>query len=131
MHSPAFAMKAQQNKLPEYYPQIHYLQEYTGFPIYADTETHYLTPGERKLETLLAELEKAEKYIFLEYFIVQEGVMWNSILEVLKRKTTQGVTVRLIYDDMGCFLHSSERLRKAAKKTRYPVPPYSIPSDLF
>ena len=39
--------------------KIHYLQEYTGFPIYADTETHYLTPGERKLETLLAELEKA------------------------------------------------------------------------
>ena len=57
----------------------------------------------RKLETLLAELEKAEKYIFLEYFIVQEGVMWNSILEVLKRKTTQGVTVRLIYDDMVAF----------------------------
>lgn len=116
MHSPAFAMKAATKQLPEYYPQIHYLQEYTGFPIYADTETHYLTPGERKLETLLAELEKAEKYIFLEYFIVQEGVMWNSILEVLKRKTTQGVTVRLIYDDMGCFLTLPKDYAKQLKK---------------
>ena len=69
---PGICYESATKQLPEYYPQIHYLQEYTGFPIYADTETHYLTPGERKLETLLAELEKAEKYIFLEYFIVQD-----------------------------------------------------------
>ena len=50
MHSPAFAMKAQQNNCLNITLKIHYLQEYTGFPIYADTETHYLTPGERKLE---------------------------------------------------------------------------------
>ena len=49
-------------------------------------------------------LEKAEHYIFLEFFIIHEGVMWDSILEILKRKAKQGVTVRLIYDDMGCFL---------------------------
>lgn len=113
---PGICYESATKQLPEYYPQIHYLQEYTGFPIYADTETHYLTPGERKLETLLAELEKAEKYIFLEYFIVQEGVMWNSILEVLKRKTTQGVTVRLIYDDMGCFLTLPKDYAKQLKK---------------
>ena len=58
---PGICYESATKQLPEYYPQIHYLQEYTGFPIYADTETHYLTPGERKLETLLAELEKAEK----------------------------------------------------------------------
>ncbi len=90
--------------LPEHLPQIRYLQEYAGFPIYADTETHYLTPGERKLEALLRELRKAERYIFLEYFIVEEGVMWNSILEVLKEKAAEGMLVRLLYDDMGCFL---------------------------
>ena len=56
---PGICYESATKQLPEYYPQIHYLQEYTGFPIYADTETHYLTPGERKLETLLAELEKA------------------------------------------------------------------------
>ena len=90
-------------QLPEHRSQICYLREFAGFPIYANTKAYYLTPGERMLETLLQELEKAEKYIFLEYFIVQEGVMWDSILKVLKRKAEQGVTVRLIYDDMGCF----------------------------
>lgn len=54
-------------------------------------------------EELLLQLKKAEKYIFLEFFIVQEGVMWNSILDILKEKVRQGVKVRLIYDDMGCF----------------------------
>lgn len=90
-------------QLPQHLTQIRYLQNFAGFPVYADTKTQYLTPGERKLEVLLEELEKAEKYIFLEYFIVQDGVMWNGILEILKRKAGQGVLVRLIYDDMGCF----------------------------
>jgi len=102
--------------LPEYRPQIHYLYRHAGFPVYADTKTKYLSPGERKLEALLTELEKAEKYIFLEYFIVQEGVMWDSILAVLKRKASQGVTVRLLYDDMGCFFTLPSDYPKQLKK---------------
>lgn len=70
------------NSLPDHLDQIRYLQNFAGFPVYADTKTRYLTPGEKKLEALLKELEKAEKYIFLEYFTVREGAMWNSILEV-------------------------------------------------
>ena len=53
---------------------------------------------------LLQELKKAQRYIFLEYFIIQEGCMWNSILEILKEKAAQGVKVRVLYDDIGCFL---------------------------
>lgn len=90
--------------IPDHFPQIHYLQDFAGFPVYADSTTRYLSPGEKMLEILKEELEKAEKYIFLEYFIVQEGVMWNEIFEILKRKAASGVLVRLIYDDMGCFL---------------------------
>lgn len=89
---------------PEHIPQIRYLQEFAGFPIYTHSSTRYLTPGEKKLEVLKEELEKAEHYIFLEYFIVQEGLMWNEILEILKRKAKSGILVRIIYDDMGCFL---------------------------
>lgn len=113
---PGIRLDAAAEQMPEYHPQIHYLQNYAGFPIYTDTETYYLTPGERMLDALLSSLEKAEEYIFLEYFIVQEGVMWNSILEILKRKASQGVIVRLIYDDMGCFFtlpkNYSEQLKK-------------------
>lgn len=84
-------------------PQVRYLQDYAGFPIYDHTQTAYFSPGEAFFESLLSELRKAEHYIFLEYFIVQEGVMWNSVLDILKEKVDSGVKVRLIYDDMGCF----------------------------
>lgn len=86
-----------------HYPQIRYLQDYAGFPVYSHTRTAYFSPGEAFLEELLKQLEKAEHYVFLEFFIVQEGVMWDSIFEILKRKAAQGVKVRLIYDDLGCF----------------------------
>lgn len=82
----------------------HYLDNYTGFPLYSNTRTCYLTPGEKKFDRLMTELRKAEKYIFLEYFIIGEGAMWNAILGVLKEKASEGVEVRLLYDDMGCFL---------------------------
>lgn len=91
-------------ELPNQAAQVHYLQNHAGFPVYADSETVYLTPGEAKLDVLLQELRKAERYIFLEYFIIQDGVMWNSVLEILKEKTKQGVRVRVLYDDFGCFL---------------------------
>lgn len=90
-------------QIPEYIPQINYLQNQTGFPVYTGSTAKFLPSGEVKLRHLLEELEKAEKYIFLEYFIVQEGKMWDSILEILKRKAAEGVKVRLIYDDLGCF----------------------------
>lgn len=89
--------------IPEYSAQINYLKN-GGFPIYQNTSVKYLTPGEEKFKCLLEELEKAEKYIFLEYFIIQEGYMWGKIYDVLKRKANEGVDVRVIYDDMGCFM---------------------------
>ena len=52
---------------------------------------------------MLEELEKAEHYIFLEYFIIEEGQMWDPILEILRRKAAQGVDVRVLYDDLGCI----------------------------
>ena len=91
-------------RLPSQTAQLRYLQNHAGFPVYTDTETVYLSPGEEKYEALLRELSKAEHYIFLEYFIIQEGVMWNSILEILKQKAQSGVKVRVLYDDLGCFL---------------------------
>lgn len=92
------------SQMPEYKKHIDYLKNKAGFPIYDNTSACYLSPGEVKLEKLTEELEKAEKYIFLEYFIIQEGKMWDAVLEVLKRKVKQGVVVRVIYDDMGCFM---------------------------
>ena len=86
------------------FPQVRYLQDYMGFPVYDHTETEYYPSGEAMLEAMLRELRKAEHYIFLEYFIIQEGTMWDRLLEVLREKARQGVVVRVLYDDLGCFL---------------------------
>ncbi|WP_232698225.1 cardiolipin synthase [Brevibacillus daliensis] len=83
--------------------QSNYLINNAGYPVYKNTTVEYLTPGEMKFERLKEELQKAERYIFLEYFIIQEGIMWDSILEILVEKAEQGVDVRLLYDDMGCL----------------------------
>lgn len=91
------------NESEEYLRTARYLQEYAGFPLYQNTRTVYLTPGEAKFERLLRELANAQHYIFLEYFIVEEGLMWNSILDILKEKAKAGVEVRFLYDDMGCL----------------------------
>lgn len=80
------------------------LSKYLGksgcFPLYDRSKVTYFPSGEDKFETLLTELEKAEKFVFLEYFIIEEGYMWGRILDVLIRKAKEGVEVRVIYDGM-------------------------------
>ena len=69
-----------------------------GFPVYGNTAVTYFNGGEAKFAELLRQLETAEHYIFLEYFIIDEGLMWGRILEVLARKAAGGVDVRVMYD---------------------------------
>ena len=69
-----------------------------GFPVYENTAMTYFPSGEAKFEELLRQLETAEKYIFVEYFIIDEGLFWGRVLEVLARKAAQGVDVRVMYD---------------------------------
>lgn len=78
----------------------HYMKYQLGFPTYRNTKATYFASGEEKFPALLAELEKAEKFIFMEYFIVEESYMWDQILRVLRRKVKEGVEVRFMYDGM-------------------------------
>ncbi len=89
---------------PQLKSHLYYLDKTAHFPVYRKTQSTYLSPGEVKFEALLEQLEKAERYIFLEYFIIEEGIMWDNILTILKDKAAAGVDVRLMYDDIGCFL---------------------------
>ena len=68
------------------------------YPVYNNTDIKYFPQGEDKFEALLDELEKAKHFIFLEYFIIDEGLMWGKVLDVLARKAAEGVEVRLMYD---------------------------------
>lgn len=75
-----------------------YLNQNACHPVYDKTEVTYFPLGEKKWEEMLAQLEQARRFIFMEYFIVDEGLMWGRILEILARKAKEGVDVRLMYD---------------------------------
>ncbi len=77
-----------------------FLSQYVGYPLHTNTDAVYFPTGEAKFAALLEELAKAEHYIFMEYFIVDFGYMWDSILDILKEKAAQGVEVRFMYDGM-------------------------------
>ena len=68
------------------------------YPVFAGTDVTYFSLGEEKFAEMLMQLEKAERFIFLEYFIIDEGLMWGKILEILARKAKEGVEVRVMYD---------------------------------
>lgn len=85
------------------YGQTAYISKYAGYPIYENRKLEYYKLGEEAFPAILKELEKAEKFIFIEFFIISKGKMWKSILEILERKVKEGVDVRVIYDDVGCI----------------------------
>ncbi|MBE5798835.1 MAG: cardiolipin synthase [Clostridiales bacterium] len=82
---------------------VRYMRRSGCYPVFDRTEATYFPQGEDKWKRMLSELERAQKFIFLEYFIVDEGVMWGRILEILARKAKQGVEVRLLYDGTNEF----------------------------
>ena len=77
-----------------------YLNRSGCFPVYRNTEVTYFPLGEDKFRALLEELKKAEQFIYMEYFIIDEGYMWGSILKILAEKAAAGVDVRVMYDGM-------------------------------
>ncbi len=92
--------------------QSAYIRTTALCPPYRDTETTYFASGETMFDPMLRELEKAEHYIFLEYFIIEDGEMWEKIHKILLRKVANGVDVRLIYDDMGCITTLDRKFAK-------------------
>lgn len=83
--------------------QSRYLTLNAGYPLYREGNTRYFSNGESLFPQILEDLKNARHFIFLEYFIVEQGKMLDPILEILEEKVRQGVDVRLIYDDVGCI----------------------------
>lgn len=75
------------------------------FPVYNNCKTIYFPTGEEQYKMFIQELVKAEDFIFMEFFIINKGVMWNTILQILLDKAASGVDVRLIYDDAGSITY--------------------------
>ncbi len=118
---------------PDAARQSRYLSQDMDFPVYRNTETVFFPTGEELFKRLKEELKKAQHFIFIEYFIVAEGQMWDEMLEILEEKVKAGVDVRLIYDDigsigtlpMGYFRKMRERGIKCVVFNRF-VPAVSI-----
>ena len=72
--------------------------------VYDQTDSQFFADGEEMWKQMLEDLKRAKKFIFLEYYIVEEGLMWDSILEILEEKAAQGVEVKMLYDDIGCMV---------------------------
>ncbi len=84
-----------------HYRQSEYLRHEDGYPLYRDTTVEYLSPGEKFLPVFLEELRAAQRYIFIEFFIIAEGKVWEQVAEILREKAAAGVEVRVLFDDFG------------------------------
>lgn len=88
---------------PAAYKQSRYLTDYASYPLCREQDTRYFSSGEAVFLSLVEDLKKARKFIFLEFFIIESGYMFDTIIEILEQKVAEGVQVRLIYDDVGCI----------------------------
>ncbi|MBR1432321.1 cardiolipin synthase [Ruminococcus sp.] len=90
-----------------------YVTDFGLYPVYRNTHAEYYPLGEIQFENLIAELETAKSFIFLEFFIITEGYMFDTMSELLIRKAREGVDVRLMYDGIGTgMLNSVKPFRK-------------------
>lgn len=89
------------SQLPLRTAELSIYLENCGFPMYQNSQVEYFSLGDEMFPQLLKDLRSAKHYIFMEYFIITDGVMWESIKTILKEKAAAGVEVRFIYDDLG------------------------------
>ena len=115
------------NENMDAYLQANYINVATGLPCYQNTKVTYYKIGEDYHKALLSSLKEAKHFIFMEYFIIEEGKMWNPIYEILKEKANNGVKVYVIYDDFGCMPTLDEKYYEKLNNDGI----NSIPSNKF
>ena len=106
-------------ELTELHPnkvQVNRCLIYDGFPLYKNTSVRYFEVGEKHFDALFEDLEKAEKFIFMEYFIAAEGQIWDRLIDILSRKVKEHVEVRLLLDDFGVLYMDGDKIRRDLSK---------------
>lgn len=93
----------------------HYLGHKLSYPVHRNTDVKFFPLGEDKFEELIKQLRKAEKFIFMEYFIVEEGEMWGTVLNILREKVQEGVEVRFMYDGMCSMIQLPHKYQNKLK----------------
>lgn len=85
------------------YAQAKMLKATSGSTLFNNTKCSFYPLGENLMDAMLSDLKTARQFIYMEYFIIEEGVFWDSILEILKEKSKEGVEIKVVYDDIGCM----------------------------
>ncbi|MBQ8831242.1 MAG: cardiolipin synthase [Oscillospiraceae bacterium] len=93
--------------------------------LFTDTKQEYFPSGASMFEKMAADLKNARHFIFLEFFIIEEGKFWNTILDILKQKVSEGVDVRVVYDDIGCMKTLPGNYAKTLKSHGIQAVPFS------
>ncbi|MBQ2830404.1 MAG: cardiolipin synthase [Oscillospiraceae bacterium] len=133
-------MKSEHNaeKLTRAYPQWGRLAAYlqrNGFSVYDQTKAAYFPDGRGMFKKLLCDMEEAHRFIFLEYFILAEGELWERMFAILKEKAREGVEVKIIFDDFGNLTRFSaqtiEAIREAGIELRIFNPVHKYVNRLY
>ena len=103
---------------------LEHLSLSTGFPVLKNDTSKYYPFGEEMFQDMCEDLKKAEKYIFVEYFIIQSGKFWGTLTDIMAQKVLDGVDVRVLYDDLGSigtysFVDVKELSKKGIKCTPF------------
>ena len=101
------------------------LEEQTGCPITFNEKSQYFSVGEEMFSSLILDLSKAKNSIFMEYFIIKDGYMWQEIKQILQDKAGQGLDVRVIYDDFGSFSTFSNEDLEELRRTGIKMLPFN------
>lgn len=96
--------------------QADYLTLESGYPLYKNSSCEFLAPGEVFLPRFLEELHKAQKYIYIEFFIIAEGKMWSEVCDILEKKVREGVEVKVLFDDFGSIKRQNKTFIKRLRK---------------
>ena len=110
---------------PVAYSQIKMITEIADTHVFDNTKLTYFPSGEIMLKSLLDDLKRAEKFIYMEYFIIEDGAFWSQILDVLKDKAVNGVEIKLVWDDIGCMSTLPGNYTKILKKYGIEATPFS------
>ncbi|MBQ9118054.1 MAG: cardiolipin synthase [Clostridia bacterium] len=107
------------------YNQAKLLCSLSNSHLFTNTAQKYFPLGEQMWQSMLTDLKNAEKFIYMEYFIIEEGIFWDSILEILKEKAQNGLDVRVVFDDIGCMSTLPGNYAKKLEKFGIKAVPFS------
>ncbi len=99
---------------------IRWLERKTGYPLCKAQPVRYYPLGDDMFPDMLRDMKSAKRSIYIEYFIIEPGQMWDAMLAVLEDKLRQGVDVRVMYDDLGSI--SSFNFSNARELTQKGIP---------